>query len=68
MARDDLPESHIRTILEVATGLETTPFGRQILAHMEIERFETATSESYDEARSFVAEYAREFSLAELAR
>lgn len=62
VARRDMPEEHVRIIMEALLGLESTDEGREALRRISLSRFEAADDESYARpVRRFLDAYDRAF-------
>lgn len=61
MARDDIPEPHVRKVRDSILSLQTTEAGRAVLKKMNLTRYDPATSETYEPVRAFMRQYEAEF-------
>ena len=61
VVRDDVPEAHLRVISEIIFGLHTHAPGREILARMNLSRYEPATSATFDPIREFLKTFEQAF-------
>ncbi len=57
VARNDVPDAHVAIVKAVLLGLHEQAEGRVILEAIEIGRFETADTSTFDPVRSFLREY-----------
>lgn len=56
----EVPAETVQRVHDLLVKLHTHERGRQILAPMELSRFESATNESYQVVRNFMEEFARQ--------
>ncbi len=57
VARDDVPEEHLRLVSELIFKLHLDERGREILKRMKLSRYEPATSGTYEPMRRFLKEF-----------
>ncbi|MBC7956808.1 MAG: phosphate/phosphite/phosphonate ABC transporter substrate-binding protein [Cytophagales bacterium] len=63
VARDDLPPAFVDQLRKALLDLHQSSEGRDILARMELSRFEPATDKSYDVVRTFIERFERQVRL-----
>lgn len=61
VVRKDVPAAHVSLIERVILSLHQSARGRAILAAMEIDRFESADTRTFEPVRQFIADYERAF-------
>ena len=61
MVREDVPVPHWHKVRDVLLALHTHDTGRDILARMNLSRFDPATSATYDPVREFMKKYEAAF-------
>jgi len=61
VVRDDVPDVHWRTVVDVMLNLHLHPRGQAILRKMDLSRFEVADSAAYDPVREFLVRYRQAF-------
>lgn len=61
VARSDVPDMHVAMVKSVLLSLHEVAEGRRILEAMEIGRFETADTATFDPVRQFLREYETAF-------
>ncbi|HEX5688190.1 MAG TPA: PhnD/SsuA/transferrin family substrate-binding protein [Ideonella sp.] len=60
VVRDDVPADVVVEVRRLLVGLSDTAAGRELLAHLELERFEPATKDTYNKVRHFVENFERD--------
>lgn len=68
VARQDVPEDHVRQVMRVLLDLPNHARGREILRNIHISSFETADAATYDPVRKFLDSYAALFPAERLAQ
>lgn len=61
VVRKDVPAAHVSLIERVVLSLHESARGRAILAAMEIDRFESADTRTFEPVRRFITDYERAF-------
>lgn len=61
VVRDDVPAAHLKIVADVFFNLHKSEAGRQILARMNLSRFEPADSATYEPMRRFLTNYEEAF-------
>jgi phosphonate transport system substrate-binding protein len=57
MVRDDVPTAHVQIVSAALFNLHTTSAGREVLARINLSRFEAATTATYEPVRDFIKKY-----------
>ncbi len=61
VVRKDVPAEHVQLVESIVLHLHESARGRAILAAMEIDRFESADTRTFEPVRRFIADYERTF-------